>query len=160
MKRMRITSILVAVAIVLATAVTGLALGVEIGVGTEPSVSFAATWEFSPNFAMVASFGVAFGRGVQTGSSTVQTASYTVGVEARYNIRIAMSAVRPYLGLGAYVRMGSGDVSVLVSSSAGVQIRILPNVYLFGEGAALVPVLDVSGWYWRLELGAGFRLLF
>ena len=157
---MRTTTILVAVAFVVATAVTGLAVGVEIGVGTEPSVSFAATWDFSPSFTVVTSFGVAFGQGVQTGSSTLQTASYTVGVEARYNIRFATPAVRPYLGLGAYMQMRGGGVSVLVSSSAGVQIRMLPNVYLFGEGAAFVPILDASGWYWRLKLGAGFRILF
>jgi len=157
---MRTTTFLVAVAVVLATAVTGLAVGVEIGVGTEPSVSFAATWDLSPSFTMVTSFGVAFGQGVQTGSSTVQTASYAVGVEMRYRIRLASSSVRPYLGLGVFAQMGGGDVSVLLASSAGVQIRMLPNIYLFGEGAVFVSILDASGWYWRLKLGAGFRLLF
>jgi hypothetical protein len=157
---MRTKTLLVAVAFVTATALAGMAVGVEIAIGTEPPISFAATWDLSPSLTMVTSLGVAFGRGAQTGSLTLQTASYTIGVEIRYNVPFGMPAVRSYLGLGAYMQMASGDVSVLVSSSAGVQILMLPNVYLFGEGAAIVPVLDVSGWYWRLKLGIGFRLLF
>jgi len=155
---MRTKILLVVVASVLATAGAGLAVGVEIGVGTGPSVSLAATWELSPSFTMVTSFGVGFGQGVQTGSWALQTASYTIGVEARYNFGSAASAVRSYLGLGMFFGVEGGDVSVLMSSSAGVQIRVLPNVYLFGEGAVFVPILDVSGWYWRLKLGVGLRL--
>jgi hypothetical protein len=153
---MKTKTLFVAVALVLATASAGLAVGVEIGVGTEPSISFAATWDISPSFTMVTSFGLAFGQGVQTGSITLQTASYTIGIEARYNIPFATSAVRSYLGLGAFMHVDNGDISFLASSSAGVHIRMLPNVYLFGEGALFMPVLDVSGWYWRLKLGVGF----
>lgn len=158
--RMTTKTLLVAVAFVLASVLTGWAVGVEIGVGTEPSISFAATWDLAPGFTMATSLGLAFGQGVQTGSITLQTASYTIGVEARYNIPFATSAVRSYLGLGAFAQMGNGDILVLASTSAGVHIRMLPNVYLFGEGALFVPILDVSEWYWRLKLGVGFRLLF
>ena len=153
MKRMTTKLHFVTVVLVGAYAIAGLGMGVEIGVGTEPSVSVAATWDLSPNLAFVTSFGVAFGGGVQT-------ASYTVGVEMRYHIRLASSSVRPYLGLGASAQMGGGDISVLLTSSAGAQIHISPNIHLFGEGAVFVPVLDVSGWYWRLKLGAGFLLPF
>ena len=151
---------LVTAVLVVAYAMTGLGVGLEIGVGTGPSVSFAATWDLSPNLALVTSFGVVFGGRVQTGSSTVQTASYTVGVEMRYYIRLASPSIRPYLGLGAFAQIGGGNVSVLLASSAGVQIRMLPNIYLFGEGVVFVPILDVSEWYWRLKLGAAFRFEF
>ena len=143
-----------------AAVVTGSAVGVEIGVGTEPSVSFAATWDLSPHLAVVTSFGAVFGHGgVQTASSTLQTASYTVGVEVRYSIRFATSVLRPYLAVGVYAHLGNGETSVKVSSSLGVQIHMLPNVYLYSEGAVLVPILDSSGWTWRLKIGAGFRVV-
>jgi len=143
----------VTVVLVVAYAVTGLGMGLEIGVGTEPSVSFAATWDLSPSLALVTSFGVAVG-------GDVQTATYTVGLEMRYHIRLASSSVRPYLGLGTSARLSGGDLSVLLSSSAGVQIRMSPNIYLIGEGAVFVPILNVSEWYWRLKLGAGFQFQF
>lgn len=151
---------LVTVVLVVACAMTGLGMGLEVSVGTGPSVSFGATWDLSPNLTLVTSFGVAFGGRVQTGSSTVQSTSYTVGVELRYHVRLASPSIRPYLGFGAFVRMSGGDVSVLLASSAGVQVRMSPNIYLFGEGAVFVPILDVSGWYWRLKLGVGFRFQF
>ena len=152
--------------LIMACTVAGFGIGLEIGVGTEPSVSFAATWDFSPALSLVTTFGVAFGDvqtgsvTVQTGSSTAQTALYTTGAELRYNVRLASSLVRPYLGVGAFAQMGGGDISVLLSSSAGMQIRMLPNIYLLGEGSVFVPIFDVSGWYWRLKLGAGFRFQF
>jgi len=156
---MRTKILLVGVMVVAAAVVTGSAVGVEIGVGTEPSVSFAATWDLSPHLAVVTSFGAIFGHGVQTASSTLQTASYTVGVEVRYSVRFATSILRPYLAVGVYAYLGNGETSVKVSSSLGVQIQMLPNVYLYSEGAVLVPILDSSGWTWRLEIGVGFRVV-
>lgn len=148
----------VTIALVAAFAVTGLAIGLEIGVGTEPSVSFAATWDLSPSLTILVSLGAAFGGDVQTGPLNAQAVSYAAGVELRYRIRrFALSSVSPYLGLGAFAQLSGGDMSVLLSSSAGMQIRILPNIYLVGEGSVLMPILDVSGWYWRLKLGVGFR---
>lgn len=167
MERMTTKLYFVTVVLVVAYAVTGLGIGLEVGVGTEPSVSFAATWDLSSSLSLATSFGVAFGGGVQTGSSTVQTgpsiaqtALYTAGVEMRYHIRLASPSFRPYLGLGAFARIGDGDISVLLSSSAGVQFRMSPNIYLLGEGAVFVPILNVSEWYWRVKLAAGFRFQF
>ena len=167
MKRMTTKLYFVTAVLVMTYAVAGFGVGLEIGVGTEPSVSFAAVWDLSPSLSLVTTFGVAFGGDVQTGSVTVQTGSltaqtalYTTGAELRYNVRLASSFVRPYLGVGAFAQMSSGDISVLLSSSAGMQIRMLPNIYLLGEGSVFVPIFDVSGWYWRLKLGAGFRFQF
>jgi len=151
---------LAAICVVCAAVVVGQAVGVEIGVGTEPSVSLAATWEISPSFTLVTSFGVAFGGGVQTGSLNLQTASYTICVEARYNIRFETPIVLPYFGLGAQLAIGNGGVSGEVLSTVGVQVRALRNVYLLGEATVLVPILDVAEWYWRLKLGVGFLLRF
>jgi hypothetical protein len=156
-ERMRTKILVMTAVLVLASAATGLAVGGEIGVGTEPSVSFAATWDLSPSFAVVTSFGAVFWRGVQTGSSTLPSTSYTVGVEARYEIRFLASAVRPYLGLGALAQTGSEGMSAVLSSTVGAQVRMLRNIFLFGEGSALLPVLDASSWYWRFKLGIGFR---
>lgn len=158
--RMKAKIVLTVVSLVWVTAVMAQAVGVEVGVGTEPSISFAAAWEISPSLAVVTSFGAAFGGGVQTGSATVQTASYTVGVEIRYSIRLATPSVRPYLGLGALLAIGDGEVSGLVTSSAGVQVYLLRNVYLSGEAGVLVPILDLTGWFWRLKIGIGFRIPF
>ena len=160
MERMTTKLYFVMVVLVAVYAVTGLGIGLEIGVGTEPSVSFAATWDLSPSLSLLSSFGVAFGGGVQTGSSGAETALYTTGAELRYHFRLASSFVRPYLGLGAFAQMGDGDISVLLSPSAGVQFSMLPNIYLLGEGAVFVPILNASEWYWRVKLGAGFRFKF
>jgi hypothetical protein len=154
---MKTKIVLVAALASLAVAMSGHAVGVEIGVGTEPSINLAATWELSQSLTLVTSLGVAFGGGgVQTGSLTVQTPSYTIGMELRYTIRFATPIVLPYLGLGAQIEFSDDGVVGMVSSSAGVQIRVLQNVYVLGEGAAFVPIFDAAGWYWRLKLGVGF----
>ena len=155
---MRTTRILVIVtALIASAAVVGAASGVEIGAGTEPSISFAVTWDVSPSFTVALSLGAIFEQGTQTGSFTVQSASYTVGLEARYVIQLATPLVRPYLGFGAYLQMGDAGTSMLMSSSIGVQVRMLPGIYLFSEGTAIVPILDPTAWFWRLKLGVGFR---
>jgi len=157
---MKAKIVLAVVSLVWVTAVMGQALGVEIGVGTEPSVSLAATWEISPGLTLVTSLGATFGGGVQTGSATVQTASYTIGVELRYNIRLATPIVQPYLGLGVLLRIGDGQLSGVASSLVGVRVRLLPSVYVFSEATALVPILDPAAWSWRLKLGVGFQFRF
>jgi len=156
---MRTTRVLTIVAaMIVSSFAVGAASGVEIGVGTDPSVSFTATWDVSPSFTLALSLGAVFAQGTQTGSFTVQSASYTIGVEARYMIELATPLVRPYLGFGAYLELTDGDTSMLMSSSVGVQVRMLPGIYLFSEGTAVVTILDPTEWFVRLKLGVGFRL--
>jgi len=155
---MKTRIIVVAATAIMAIAVSGLAIGIELGVGTEPSINLAASWDLTESLSLLTTLGVAFGGGgVQTGPVTLQTPSYTIGMEIRYRIRFATPIVRPYLGLGAQLVFGDGGVSGMLSSSVGVQIRVLSNVYVSGEGAAFVPIFDAATWYWRLKLGVGFR---
>ncbi len=155
---MKTTRILFIVAAVVISSVTvAVASGVEIGFGTEPSVSFAVTWDVSPSFTIALSLGAVFDQGTQTGSFTVQSASYTIGLEARYVVVLATPLVRPYLGFGAYLQMGDAGTSMLMASTIGVRVRMLPGIYLFSEGTAIVPILDPTAWSWRLKLGVGFR---
>lgn len=160
MRHRRATVFLVSAVVLLATAAAASAADLEIGVGTEPSVSLAAVWDLSPSLSVAVSFGAVFGNGVQTGSFTLQTASYILGVEARYNVRLATPIVEPYLGLGAFVRAQGGAAEVLMSSSVGARIRVLPNIWLIGEGTAFVPIFDIAEWTWRLKLAVGFRFAF
>ena len=153
------TKIMVVAAMAIVTiAVSGFTMGIELGVGTEPSINVAASWDLTESLSLLTTLGVVFGGGgVQTGPVTLQTPSYTIGMEIRYTIRLATPIVRPYLGLGAQLVLADGGVSGMLSSSMGVRIRVLSNVYVSGEGGALVPIFDVAAWYWRLRLGVGFR---
>jgi len=155
---MKTRIMVVAAMAIVAIATSGVAIGIELGVGTEPSINLAASWELSESLSLLTTLGVSFGGGaVQTGSVTLQTPSYTIGMEIRYRIRLASPIVRPYLGLGVQLALADGGVSGMLSSSAGMQIRVLSNVYVSGEGAAFVPIFDAAAWYWRLRLGIGFR---
>ena len=155
---MRTRTLLLAVAIACAVAVSSLAFGFEVGVGTEPSISFAATWEISPSFTVVTSLGAVFGGAVQTGSSTIQTMSYTLGVELRYRMHFETLPIVPYFGMGAFLEFGGGNTALLMAPTLGVQINLLPGVHVFVEGAALIPIHDASRWSARLKLGFGYRL--
>jgi len=154
---MKTRTFLLAVAIVCAVAISGLGFGLEVGVGTEPSISFAATWDISPSFTAVTSLGALFGGSVQTGSLTVQTMSYTLGVEFRYRAQFQALPIAPYLGIGAFLEFGGGDTALLMASALGMQVNPLPHVHVFVEGAALVPIHDASRWSARLKLGFGYR---
>lgn len=150
-----------ALLVVAVVAAGGMAANVEVGLGTGPSISLAATWDLSPNLVVGASFAVSYGSGLsQTPSLTLQTPSYTVGVFARFQFRFPASPISPYFGAGIQVRLYEADISTMLTFMSGVRIDVTSNFYVLGEGTLIIPIADVTGWMWRIWLKAGFVLPF
>lgn len=142
-------------------ALTGIAANLEARIGTGPSIAIDATWDISPNLGIAASFGADFGGGaVQTGSATVQTPSYTIGMRVTYRFLPETSRIRPYFGFGGHLALQGTTFSPLLETLMGVHTQLTRNIYLLGEASAYFPIPDVASWYWRAYLGIGFRLRF
>jgi hypothetical protein len=146
-----------ALLVVAVVAAGGMAANLEVGVGTGPSISLASTWDLSPNLVLGASFAVSYGSGLsQTGSVTLQTPSYTVGIFARFQFRFPASPISPYFGAGIQLRLYESDISTLLTFMSGVRIDVTPNFYVLGEGAVMMPIADIADSSWRIWLKAGF----
>jgi hypothetical protein len=159
---MKMKTLVAAVALLgLMSLLAAAAVDIEVGVASGPSLSLAAQWEILPNLSLVTSMGVSFGGGGQTGSATLQTASYALGIELRYAIPLPWKGIRPYVGLGALLQLGGGGgTQLFVSSSAGLRVNVHRNIYLFGEATSLASLSSTVDWAWRLKIGAGFCLRF
>jgi hypothetical protein len=140
---------------------TGLATNLEAKIGTGPSIAIGAAWDISPNLSIAASFCADFGGGtVQTGSATIQTPSYTIGMRATYSFLPETSRIRPYVGFGGHLALQGTTLCSLLETLVGVRAQLTRNIYLLGEASAYFPISDVADWYWKLYLGASFRLRF
>lgn len=147
--------------LLISPALTGLATNLEAKIGTGPSIAIAAAWDVSSNLSIATSFSADFGgRTVQTGSATVQTPSYTIGMRATYSFLSETSPIRPYVGVGGHLALQGTTFSPLLETLLGVRAQLTRNIYLLGEASACFPIPDVAGWYWRLYLGVGFRVRF
>jgi len=82
----------------------GEATRIEVKIGPEPSVTAIVGWEVSSRLSFAFSFGVHLGSsGMQTRSAVLQTPSYTIGAEARYQIGDPEAVVSPYFGAGGQI---------------------------------------------------------
>jgi hypothetical protein len=161
MREMKKYLFLALLLLLLSPALTGIAANLEARIGTGPSIAIDAAWDISPNLGIAASFGADFGGGaVQTGSATVQTPSYTIGMRVTYKFLPETSQIQPYVGFGGHLALRGVTLSSLLETLVGVQAQLTRNIYLLGEASAYFPIPDVASWYWRAYLGIGFRLRF
>ena len=153
--------LLVLVALMMIPAFASMAIDLQASIGTGPSAMFTAAWDISPNLSIGASFGVSgFGGTVQTGSATVQTASYTVNMRATYTFLPEGYRIRPYLGIGGSIDFGGGALIPYIETTLGLRAEITPSIYVLGEASAYFRIPDVADWYWRARLGIGFHFRF
>lgn len=147
--------------LVTALAVGGMAISLETMIGTDPSATVAVVWDVSSNFSVAAAFGIGgFNSTLQTESTTVQSPSYTLGLNATYRFLPNTSSVRPYLGIGASLSFAEEEVAPFLEAFVGARIAMTPSIYSFGELAVALDVSDIVDSYWKARLGVGFHLRF
>ena len=139
---------------------SSMAIDLDARIGTGPSVMIVASWDISSNLSIGASFGAVFSGAVQTGSATIQTPSYTVGICAMYSFLPKTSRIRPYVGIGGTLDFGGGTIVPLLETTLGLRAAVTPNIYLLGEASAYFSITDIADWYWRARLGIGSHFRF
>lgn len=160
-KIMKKRIVLILAALVILPTLAGMAIDLEARIGTGPSLMVTAAWDISSNLSIAASFGASgFASTVQTGSSTVQTPSYTVGIRATYTFLPKTSRIRPYFGIGGNLDFTGGTLTPFLETTLGLRAEITPSIYVLGEASAYFRIPDVADWYWRARLGIGFHLRF
>jgi hypothetical protein len=133
----------------------------EVAVGTGPSVGFSAVWDVTPHLAWsFTTFAELHGGPTQTGSATVQTSSYTVGVRAMYRFGSADARIRGTVGAGIHAQLLGSTIRPILEALAGAKLQLTRRLYGFVDSSITVPVTDVAAWDWRLSLGVGFQLRF
>lgn len=133
---------MVALALVLlGVALPTLGAGVEMRVGTGPSLSILADWQATRWLDLGVSLGVGFGHQVQTPAMVVQTPSVTAGVHARITFAQDVRSVVPYVDMGFLLEFQRPAISGMAQFAGGLRVRITSNLYLLGEAALIVPVL-------------------
>jgi hypothetical protein len=133
----------------------------EVAVGTGPSVGFSAVWGVTPHLAWsFTTFAELQGGPTQTGSATVQTSSYTVGVRAMYRFGSADARVRGTVGAGIHAGWFGSTFRPVAEALAGARLQLTRRLYGFVDSSIAVPLMDVAAWDWRLSLGIGFQLRF
>jgi len=153
---MRTKTALIACVLLWVLPASGLAIGFEFTAGTEPSICASTSWILTPSLSLLTSIGYVFGSATQTGSTTVQTASFNIGAQMRYHVPVGDFPVRPYLGAGASLALGGGRATLLLEPSLGMHIRLSSIGYVVAEASALVPIHSISSWRPRIEFGFGF----
>lgn len=133
----------------------------EAAVGTGPSVGFSAVWDVTPHLAWSFTTSVALQAGsTQTGSATVQTPSFTVGVRAMYRFGSADARIRGTVGAGIHAGLFGSTVRPVLEALAGARLQLTRRLYGFVDSSVTVPLTDVAAWDWRLSLGVGFQIRF
>ena len=133
----------------------------EAAVGTGPSLEFSAVWDITPHLAWsLATSAALHGGSAQTGSATVQTSSYTVGVRAMYRFGSANARIRGTVGVGIHAGLFGSTIRPVLEALAGARLQLTPRLYGLCEASVAVPLTDVAAWDWRLSLGIGIQLRF
>jgi hypothetical protein len=87
----------------------------------------------------------------------LQTPSYTIGAEARYQIGDPEAVVSPYFGAGGQIWLQEPQIEPFLEGLFGLQLRLNKSLYLLGEGCIWLPLPNASEWHLSIRLGAGLR---
>lgn len=131
----------------------------EVSVGTGPSLGFSAVWDATPHLAWsLATSAALHGGSTQTGSATVQTSSYRVGVRAMYRFGSASARIWGTVGAGIHAELLGPVVRPVMEALVGARLQLTSRLYGLCEASVAVPLTDVAAWDWRLSLGIGIDL--
>lgn len=155
---MRRRLVLVSLAVLALSTGATLAADVGLEIGAGPSISLVSDWGITSRWVVTTSIGLSLG--VQTGSSTVQSSSLTLGVAVKYCFAPTDSSFVPYAGIGTDLRISRGGLRLEVEPFVGLKIRPVRFLSVFGEIGILVPLSDLDAWRWDPRIGLALRLGF
>jgi len=143
---------------VFAASCVGDATRIEVKIGPEPSLIAVIGWDVSSRLSFAFSFGVHLdSSGTQTGSTVLQTPSYTIGAGARYQIGNPEGVISPYVGVGGQIWLQGAQIEPFLEGLFGLRLRLNMSLYLLGEVCVWLPLPNASDWHLSVRLGAGLR---